>query len=124
MTFVIVLLVLFGIKHFVCDFVLQTNSMVQDKGTYLGIGGVRHAMHHAIGTFIVFMIVLPWGIGALLAAIVFGCIDGFLHYHIDYFKTKLSRGTTPADQKFWVLLGADQGLHYLTYVGLISIVVI
>lgn len=124
MTFIIVLLVLFGIKHFICDFVLQTNSMVQDKGTYLGIGGVRHALHHAIGTFIVLMIALPWRLDAHLLAIVIGCLDGFVHYHIDYAKSKLSQGSTPADQKFWILLGADQGLHYLTYVGIISILVV
>ena len=123
MEFVIVLLALFGIKHFVCDFVLQSNSMIQDKGIYFGIGGVTHAFYHAVGTFIVLMLVLPWNLGAHLAAIAFGCIDGLVHYHIDYVKTRLSRGTTPADKKFWVLLGADQGLHYLTYLGLITILV-
>lgn len=124
MSDIILLLALFGIKHFICDFVLQNNDMVKDKGTYLGVGGVKHAFHHAVGTFLVLMIVLPWDLGAHLAAIVFGCLDGFIHYHIDYVKTKLSRGTTPADQKFWILLGADQGLHYLTYVGLIAILVV
>ena len=124
MSAVILLLALFGIKHFICDFVLQNNRMIKDKGTYLALGGVQHATEHALGTFVVLVIVLPWNLGAHLAAVVFGLLDGLVHYHIDWAKTNLSRGLTPADREFWVYLGADQGLHYLTYVGIIGALVI
>ena len=50
MTVVIILLALFGIKHFVADFVLQFNFMLRDKGTYGAPGGTDHAAMHAIGT--------------------------------------------------------------------------
>jgi hypothetical protein len=34
----------------------------------------------------------------------------------------LNKGLTPADRQFWIWLGLDQALHYLTYVGIISYV--
>ena len=50
--------------------------------------------------------------------------DGLAHYHIDYIKQKLNYGLTPNDRKFWIWLGADQALHYLTYVGIIAYLLI
>jgi hypothetical protein len=32
----------------------------------------------------------------------------------------LNKGLTPADRMFWVWFGADQGLHYLTYIAIIG----
>jgi hypothetical protein len=121
---IIILLILFGIKHFVCDFVLQNNKMIKDKGTYLAPGGVRHALEHAAGTFAVLVLALPWDPLVHVVAVALGLLDGVVHYHIDYLKTNLSRGLTPADQKFWVYLGADQGLHYATYVAIIATLVL
>jgi hypothetical protein len=124
MTLVILLLVLLGIKHFVCDFLLQNDRMLSDKGFYGAPGGIKHAVIHAIGTTIVLFLILPWRLDAHLAAIILGMLDGAIHYHIDWAKTNLSRGLTPADKKFWIWLGADQGLHYLTYVLIIAIIVL
>jgi hypothetical protein len=124
MKFICVLLALFGIKHFVCDFVLQNKLMLKDKGTYGAIGGIRHAVDHAIGTAIVLIIIFPWDEWSHIAAIILGIIDGIIHYHIDWAKTKLSQGLTPADKNFWIWFGADQGLHYLTYVMIIAIIVV
>lgn len=118
---IILLLALFGIKHFICDFVLQNIRMIKDKGTYGAPGGIEHAASHAIGTMIIILIALPWGIPVLVAAIVLGILDGITHYHIDWAKTNLSKDYTPKDHAFWVYLGADQGLHYLTYIGLIAL---
>jgi hypothetical protein len=124
MEIICILLALFGIKHFVCDFVLQNENMFKDKGIYMAPGGRNHAAMHALGTFIVLLIIFPWDIGAHMFAIILGILDGLIHYHIDWAKTNLSRGLTPADRKFWVWFGADQGLHYLTYIGIIAILVL
>jgi hypothetical protein len=124
MTFIVVLLALFGIKHFVCDFVLQTNNMLSDKGIYGAPGGRNHAIAHAIGTFIVLVIALPWRLDVHIVAIVLGILDGLIHYHIDWAKTNLSSKYTSKDREFWIYLGADQGLHYLTYVGIIAVLVL
>jgi hypothetical protein len=124
MTTIIILLALFGVKHFICDFVLQNGKMLKDKGSYGAVGGLAHAAEHAVGTMIVLLVVLPWRLDAHVAAVVFGLIDGLVHYHIDWVKTNLSQRYTPKDHEFWVYLGADQGLHYLTYVGIIGALVI
>ena len=124
MTLVIILLALFGIKHFLVDFLWQTPKMLSEKGTYGATGGIEHAGAHAIGTTIILFLIFPWDLGAHALAILLGGLDGVIHYHIDWAKTNLSRGLTPADRKFWVWLGADQGLHYLTYILIIGIIVL
>ena len=121
---IIILLALFGIKHFICDFVLQNGRMLKDKGTYGAPGGLSHAGTHAIGTLIVLFIALPWSFDVHLVAIILAIFDGIIHYHIDWIKTNMTKNYTPADREFWILLGADQGLHYLTYIGIIAILVL
>jgi len=124
MKIICILLALFGIKHFICDFLLQNEKMLKDKGVYMAPGGCNHAAIHALGTLIVLLLFFPWDPVAHIFAIAIGLLDGVIHYHIDWAKTNLSQGLTPADRKFWVWFGADQGLHYLTYVGIIAILVL
>ena len=115
-----ILLALFGIKHFLADFVFQYDYMVREKGTYGAAGGLHHAGLHASFTFFVFLLAglayNPW-------IIPLAFLDGVVHYHVDWAKQQLNRGLTPADKKFWLYLGLDQCLHYLTYILLIFIVV-
>jgi hypothetical protein len=124
MEIICILLALFGIKHFICDFVLQNENMLKDKGVYMAPGGRNHAAIHALGTLIVLLLIFPWDIGAHMFAIILALLDGVIHYHVDWAKTNLNQGLTPADRKFWLWFGADQGLHYLTYIGIIAILVI
>jgi hypothetical protein len=119
MTMVVILLALFGIKHFIADFVLQTDTMLNDKGTYGAPGGLDHAAWHGILTFLV----VVWFVNPYTATLL-ALADAAIHYHVDWAKTRLSSGLGPADRKFWLYLGADQGLHYLTYVGLIGVLVL
>lgn len=114
---IILLMVLFVIKHFICDFWLQFPYMIDEKGIYGADGGRHHALMHTAGTFLV----LACAIYSIEAAVILAFLDGIVHYHIDWVKSKLSQGLTPADSKFWILLGADQALHYLTYIGIIVI---
>lgn len=117
---VLILLALFGIKHFIADFLMQFDYMLRDKGTYLAEGGIHHASTHASWTF---LILVPF-IHHANDLIALSLVDFVLHYHIDYFKQHLNKGLTPADRKFWIWLGLDQALHYLTYVGIISYVTV
>lgn len=114
------LITLLIIKHFVADFLLQNNWMVNQKGYYLQAGGVVHALIHGILTFFVLSYVTGEGI-AFVAAL----LDFVLHYHIDWAKMKLGRtfNWTTNDRMFWVAIGFDQMLHYLTYVLIILIVI-
>jgi hypothetical protein len=111
---IILFLALFGIKHFICDFVLQFPYMLAQKGTYGAEGGIHHATIHGVWTW---FILLPFlGTMAVFPAL----FDAALHYHIDWVKQQLNKGLTPADRMFWVWFGADQGLHYLTYIAVIG----
>lgn len=114
---IVVLLALFGIKHFICDFLLQLGYMVGEKGTYGARGGIHHAGIH--GTF-TFLILFPFiGFAALLPMI----FDTLVHYHVDWAKQNLSKGLTTTDRKFWLWFGLDQTLHYLTYIAIIGWIV-
>ena len=115
---VFILLALFGIKHFIADFLMQYDYMLREKGIYGATGGVHHAMVHASFTF--FILVFFCNNANEIIALSFA--DFVLHYHIDYFKQQLSRGKLMPHRQFWILFGADQTLHYLTYVGIISYV--
>ena len=115
---VFILLALFGIKHFIADFLMQYDYMLREKGIYGATGGLHHAMVHASFTFLI----LVFFCSNAHIIIPLSFTDFVLHSHIDYFKQKLNRGLTSADRQFWIWFGADQALHYLTYVGIISYV--
>lgn len=114
------------IKHFICDFPLQTSPyMYTNKGTYGHPGGLIHAAVHGIGTFAVFAIWFYYNTNAIIIwkiCLVMAMIDMFVHYHIDWAKMSINKrlgwGPTTHSQ-FWILLGVDQLLHNLTYVAMI-----
>ena len=111
---IILLLALFGIKHFICDFLLQFPYMLEQKGIYGASGGVDHALFHAVFTWLILVPIL--GSMAVFAAL----FDMAVHYHVDWAKQQLNKGLTPADRKFWTWFGLDQALHYLTYIAIIG----
>jgi hypothetical protein len=116
-TTVFILLALFGIKHFIADFLMQYDYMLREKGIYGAEGGLHHAAVHAALT----LFILVFFAHSANAIILLALADGVIHYHIDWAKQQLNRGLTSADRMFWVWMGADQGLHYLTYIGIIYV---
>jgi hypothetical protein len=106
-------------KHFVCDFPLQSDYQLQKKGIYGHPAGLLHASIHSVGTVPVFMVLnTPPAIAtALIAA------EWLVHYHCDWIKEQvLTRFQwTPRDRGYWTALGADQMVHYLTYIGIVAI---
>lgn len=120
------LLWLFGLlqtKHFLADYVWQTGAMVRTKGIYGHPTGASHSLLHAGLTALVLAVATPAG-WALVAAVAVG--EFVLHYHTDWLKDQLTRrsGKTPKDWEFWVLVGADQYVHHLTYVAIPAILVV
>jgi hypothetical protein len=109
------------IKHFICDYPLQTMYQLRNKGTYLHPGGIIHSGLHALFTTSSFVLVPP-GV-ALGFAIVIG--EFLIHYHIDWGKEQIikRRGWVAAGREFWWAIGADQLLHHLTYVAIGAILV-
>lgn len=105
------------IKHFICDFPLQTSPwLYRNKGKYLHPGGIVHAAIHGVGT----ALVLSPFIGS--QALTYALIDTLAHYHIDWAKMNISSSfdlKPDSSEWFWLLLGLDQLLHHLTYFAIV-----
>lgn len=116
---ILFLILLFTVKHFIVDFVLQTQEEVEHKGTYLDWRGVKHSIKHGVGTLLVMLF-----IGASFEfSWTYCAADVLIHYHIDWAKMNMSKNLTPADRAFWAWLGFDQALHHLTYIMFIAIII-
>ncbi len=115
-------LLLFQLKHLVADFALQTPAMIRAKGQYGRPGGLLHAAIHVLASAPILVwigIGIPLLLGLLAAEFV-------LHYHIDWGKERLARAVPlrPDRWLFWFVLGADQALHQLTYIGMLWIIIL
>jgi len=123
LTLFLALMTLFIVKHFLFDFLWQFAYMVQNKGVYGHEGGVHHSMLHALGTVIVLIMFYNLAVHQLSVdtagmIVVFGAVDGVVHYHIDWLKQQINERYKTSDPEFWHYLGIDQALHNLTYVVL------
>ena len=113
----LIIITLLFTKHFVIDFPLQPKYQYSNKGTYGHPGGLLHAALHLMGTFMCFALYTKY-------AILYGLLDAVIHYHIDWAKVNITKKTgwgPTTHEEFWWLMGLDQFLHALTYIGLVSI---
>lgn len=115
---ILLLMVAFAVKHWLCDFVLQTSTQVATKGQYGSWGGITHAVTHGAATAVI-VSVLQIG---LVEVAFLATLDAIFHYHIDWFKQRMTQGMTAAHPKFWTWLGFDQLLHTLTYIVIIALI--
>lgn len=119
MTDALYLILLLVTKHFIVDFPLQTKFQYSNKGKYGHPGGLLHSFFHGCATYFCFAWFAPIAAGYL------AIIDMVVHYHIDWAKVNINNkfgwGPTTHEQ-FWWLLGLDQFLHAITYVGLVYLV--
>lgn len=102
-------------KHFLADFLLQTNWMAMGKERQEGwlLPLAAHAAVHGAMTSALFLAVSP-------SLAWLGVADALVHGSIDRMKSLATRRAqaTPRQARFWWLFGADQTLHHLTHVGL------
>jgi hypothetical protein len=115
----LIVLLILEVKHFICDYPLQTGYMLKNKGTYGHPGGIIHSAIHMIGTTLAFLVITPplaYGLAIMAGEFV-------IHYHIDWTKEQFMRRMklTQSDNAFWYALGADQLAHHLTYVGIAAV---
>lgn len=117
----------FTIKHFIADYPLQAFPyMYRNKGTYGHPGGQAHAAVHGVFTAMTLIAVsilcnIPMTVAAVMLITALSFADSVVHYHIDWAKMNINKkmGWGPnTHEEFWVLLGADQFLHGLTYIWL------
>ena len=116
------LLVLFQLKHFICDYPLQTQYMLgkmQATGWKLPLAA--HAAVHSLATYIITM----YFVGPF-TAILFALADFIIHFTVDRIKAspKLGGRWNPSQPYFWWALGADQMAHHLTHYLFIAIIVL
>ncbi len=125
MTLFIVLGILFTVKHFLGDFYFQSHEMSVGKRLE-GSEGLehlaKHAFVHSILTFV--LVVLTGsvlGTSFLWLAMLIAFIEFLLHFTIDYCKIVIEKKNQIQfkSRQFWILLTADQGLHFLCYLGFI-----
>lgn len=115
---ILILLSLLQVKHMFADYFLQTPKMLEGRGSYLHIGRAQHALVHAAGSVICFVVLgTPvWFIAVICA------VEWAIHFHIDWGKATYtaSKGHGPTDAGFWRAAGFDQFLHQMTYVGMVG----
>lgn len=123
------LLILFQLKHFICDYPLQTPYML---GKMKATGWVKplaaHATIHALFTFIIsmwFIIITLPGVGFILIPTLLALLDFTIHFVVDRLKASPSIGGRfkPDQPYFWWALGADQMAHHLTHYLIIFILI-
>jgi hypothetical protein len=104
------------IKHCLFDFVFQTRFQLENKAQYGHPGGLLHGSLQIVGTLPAFLIIAP----SLLVGAAILLAEFVTHYHVDWLKEELLRraGWSPSDARYWKLLGADQLIHGLSYIGI------
>lgn len=108
------------VKHFLFDFVFQRPySFFRNKGIYGHPAGIIHAGLHALGSIPAILIMGP----ALLVGAVIVVGEFIVHYHIDWTKEQIDRRFAPDTSGHFVVLGADQLAHQLTYVAILAILI-
>lgn len=113
---IFLILFLLILKHYLADFVFQSEYQVSQKGNYGAGGGIEHAFIHGILTVLILFTVTE----SLVLAITMGLLDAVVHYHIDYVKARWG-SRDPNTPRFWRELGLDQLCHYCFYIWLVWI---
>jgi hypothetical protein len=125
------LLILYQLKHFLCDYPLQTprffiGKFRKDWSFFVPL--LAHSAIHGVGTFLIAV----WATGNILLGINLGILDMVVHGTMDRLKAgerwmgrwKALSSTefataTPAQLRgnalFWNALGVDQMVHHLTH---------
>ena len=104
-----------ALKHFVADFVLQTNWIAHGKERVEGWQGplAVHVLCHAGLTLLIALAIAPrlWWLAL---------IDLVVHTVIDRTKTVVGHwsGCEKTQARYWWLFGFDQFLHQVTNIAL------
>ncbi|MGO8799050.1 MAG: DUF3307 domain-containing protein [Roseiarcus sp.] len=112
-----ILLVVMALKHYVADFLLQTNWMAHGKERREGWQAplAVHVLCHGVITLVIMWVVAPrlWWLAL---------VDIAVHATIDRCKTLIGlRGGWDAQRaEFWWLIGFDQMLHQITNIALVA----
>lgn len=112
-------LAVFQLKHFACDFALQTPRQIQAKAFYGRRGGLEHAGLHAVAS-IPALLVLTQAVGVIAIMVI---AEFVVHYHVDFAKARVdkSAGFAETSRAYWVVFGLDQLVHQMTYLVIVAL---
>lgn len=114
------LIVVFQLKHYVCDYLLQTKYMLGKfklKGWFLPL--LSHCSFHAVAT----LIIVKFFGGSNEVALYVAVFDLIAHFFMDWVKVENSRDMSHSNPKYWYILGFDQMFHHLTHYVIIYILI-
>ena len=113
---VLTVYLLFRLKHFMGDYLLQTSWMARGKEKDEGWATAlfAHAGVHAIGTTAIAAIFAP-------SMMILGTVDLFVHAGIDRAKASW-RQLQPNQPAFWWAHGIDQEAHHLTHFAYVLVI--
>lgn len=122
MTLIFILLIIFQLKHFICDFPLQNTYMLgkmKETGWILPLAA--HAGVHSLTTLLVTFIFTT----NVALAITLFILDFIIHFSVDRIKASPALGGrfNPTQSYFWWALGADQMAHHLTHYVFIYLII-
>ena len=108
------------IKHFIADYTLQWPTMIAGKCHLNKTGGYIHAGIHVLLTGPI-LLLCGLSVGLVLLIMV---LEFVIHYATDYGKGYYDCKHKPDvyTRHYWVLHGADQLIHQLTYAGIVAVV--
>lgn len=115
---ILVSMLIFQIKHFLCDFALQSSNQIRNKGVYLHPAGLTHAGLHALGSVPAILVLTR----APMPVILLPLLEFVFHYHTDWAKVRLDSHLRLNDTNtlYWVIFGGDQLIHQMTYIAMIA----
>ncbi len=112
---ILALLILFQLKHYYADFVIQTYMQTVKKGVWLHPCGISHSLDHVWTTLLVLLVFSMIHSISATTILFIGAVEGIIHYVIDFTKVKYGNKdmTKPI---FWNQFGLDQVAHQITYI--------
>ncbi len=129
-TTILILLLVFQVKHLIADYYLQFPYMYENKGKKKGwfLPLFDHAGIHALGTFLIALSFMKPGpsseeqLTSFIAILGITLFDFTTHFITD--RWKATRKTDPSQSWFWRSLGIDQMIHHVVGILIIWYIVI
>ncbi len=115
------LLIVYHVKHFLCDFLFQNSYMLKKSkpGFDFVLPLASHCLVHGGFTLLICLYYAPklWWLSL---------VDFSVHFMIDRIKSGpnyLGRFNDMTKNSFWNILGLDQTAHHLTHLGIVFLIV-
>ena len=106
------------IKHFICDWLLQTEWMAKNKGDNM-LALFLHGLVNGVGTFMVLAFV---GFHAAILGLI---LDTGSHMSMDRLKTSVNKEMKldASQSPYWILIGFDQMVHMVMQLVILIVVI-